>query len=182
MSEVKDTKQGLSRRDFLKVSGLVGAAVQVAGVAGAARAAGRATTAIPAGRAGKVTSRLSTVRRTNLKGQPTSRSARSNALAVIPTWFSTGPVSSIWLWLAAGLRTAGVDALGEPLATWYKEHPGQLELDIERETVVMPNAAQDHAKYDDYFALADAYANGWERSSTSTQWNRPNLRKFPIST
>ena len=44
----------------------------------------------------------------------------------------------------------------------YQANPEDLELDWQRETEVMPNAFQDHQKYDDYFALADAYANGLE--------------------
>ena len=38
---MEEKKQTLSRRDFLKTSGLIAAAVQVAGIAGSALAAGK---------------------------------------------------------------------------------------------------------------------------------------------
>ena len=61
----------------------------------------------------------------------------------------------------------GVEALGEPLASFYKKHPDALKLDIIRFTEIFPKAAKDHAKYDEYFALANAYSEGWAHIFTA---------------
>ncbi len=162
MSEAKDTGQGLSRRDFLKVSGLVGAAIQVAGVGGAALAAGKSHDSYTGWESWQGDQQTFNRKAHEFDGpayEPVGevrRPGRYTDLIFMRAGIFGMAMAGGWT------PEAGVDALGEPLASWYKENPEQLELDIERATVVMPNAAQDHAKYDDYFALADAYAVGWE--------------------
>lgn len=162
MSEIEKTKSGLSRRDFLKTGGLVAAAIQVSGIAGAALAAGKDKDSYTGYESWEGEQQTFNRKKYELDEVPykktgeVRRPGRYTDLVFIRAGIFGQALAEGWT------KEDGVDALGEPLASWYKENPSQLELDIERETVVLPNAAKDHQKYDEYFVLADAYAFGWE--------------------
>ncbi len=162
MSETKGARTGISRREFLKTSGLVAAAVQVVGIGGTALAAGKDKDSYTGYESWEGEQQTFNRKRFEIEGLPykqvgeVRRPGRFTDLVFMRAGIFAQAFANGWT------KEAGVDALGEPLASWYKENPTQLDLDIERETTVMPNAAADHAKYDDYFTLADAYAFGWE--------------------
>jgi epoxyqueuosine reductase len=162
MSETQEPKNGISRRDFLKASGLVAVAVQTAGIAGAALAAGKDKDSYTGYESWEGEQQTFNRKRFEIDDLPykqvgeTSRPGRYTDLIFMRAGIFMHALAEGWT------EEDGVDALGEPLASWYKENPDALALDIERETVIMPRAAEDHEKYDDYFALADAYAFGWE--------------------
>jgi hypothetical protein len=157
-----EIKSKLSRRDFLKTSGLIAAAIQVAGVGGAAYAAGKDKDSYTGYESWEGEQQTFNRKRFEIDEVPYKqvgeavRPGRYTDLIFMRDGIFMGALAEGWT------MEDGIDALPPMLVDWYKEHPDQLELDIERHTVVLPQAAEDHKKYDGFFALADAYAFGWE--------------------
>jgi len=153
---------GFSRRSFLKMGGLASAALTVVGTGGAAYHAGKDKKSYTGYESFEGEQQTYDRKRFEIEGpaySPVSKVKRPGSF----TDLVFTRVHIFGMKQQAGWTKAdGIDALGEPLASWYKEFPDQLDLDILCNTVTMPNAAKDHAKYDEYFALADAYAWGWE--------------------
>ena len=162
MTETNGSKSSISRREFLKTSGLVAAALQVAGIAGAALAAGKDKDSYTGYESWEGEQQTFNRKAYEMDGAPyravkeTVRPGRFTDLVFMRAGIFAEAFANGWT------KEDGLDAFPPFLAKWYEEHPDQLELDIIRESTVMPNAAADHEKYDDYFALADAYAFGWE--------------------
>lgn len=162
MSDSTTQKTQLSRREFLKIGGAVGAAVQVAAVGAAGVAAGK--------------SYDSYVGWEDYEGETQSFDRKPFEFEG-PAYKPVGPVSRpskltdlifVRHGVFAGAMAAGwkpgdpLDAFPPPLAEFYTQNPEALELDTKRMTEILPKAAQDHAAYDEYFALANAFATGWE--------------------
>lgn len=160
-------RRGISRREFLKLAGVAGAALQVGGMAGAGLAAGADLDSYAGWQSfegkdqtfdrvrfainGPAYEKIGTTRRpSRLFDYVFGRAAAFREIIL-------GAAGKPPVWKPAD----GVDALPEPFRTFYKENPETLKLDIERETVVFPKAKEDHAKYDDYFALANAWSEAW---------------------
>lgn len=160
------TKQGVSRRDFLKIGGLAAVALQVAGAAGAGLAAGKDYTSYTGWESFEGATQFVDRNKLEMKGPPyvkvgqTRRpSKQTEYIFGRARWFAKK-------WHGTedqpGWRPEdGLDVLEEPYASFYKEHPDALEADIRRETEIFPKNKEDRAKYGDYFALADAWSSGW---------------------
>lgn len=161
MPKVNETN-GLSRRNFLKIGGLASAGLTMFGTAGAAYHAGKDKASYTGYESWEGEQQTYDRKRLAIDGpayKPVGKVVR-------PGSFTDLVFTRVHIFgekLKAGWKKSdGVDALGEPFASWYKQYPDQLDLDIECNTKTIPNSMKDHAKYDGYFALADAYAWGWE--------------------
>lgn len=156
-----NNQKGLSRRNFLKVGAIAGAGLQVAGMARAGFLAGRDKNNYLGWESFEGIAQDFNRKRFEFAGPaykpvgPTRRPAKMTEYIFARNMIFGGKMKKGWR------PNQGVEALGEPLASYYKKHPEELKLDIKRFTEVFPNAAKDHAKYGLYFALADAWAEGW---------------------
>jgi reductive dehalogenase len=161
MAEAKQSN-GLSRRDFLKIGGLAGAALTVGGTAGAAYAAGKDYDSYTGWESFEGTTQFFDRKPYEFDGPaytPVGETRRASKL----TEFVFARVGYLHhMFMEGWTPEDGIEALGEPYTSFYKEDPEAFELDMERETKIMPEAMQNHAKYDEYFALAEAYSIGWE--------------------
>lgn len=161
MDDLKEAKkQGVSRRDFFKIGAMVGTGLQVAGVAGAGYMAGKSYESYTSWRD------FEGQQQVDRKGwevdgplyKPVSETRRPDKNTDY-IFDRTGILGHAFM---EGWRPdKGYEVLGEPLASFYKEHPEDYKLDIKRFTEVLPTAAKDKQKYGDYFALAEAYSEGW---------------------
>lgn len=155
-------KTNFSRRDFLKIGGLAGAALTVAGTAGAAYVTGTDKDTYTGYESFEGAQQTFPREKYEFDGPAYSpvekvrRPGRYTDLVFMRVAIFGQKLQAGWK------KEDGFDALGEPLASWYKEFPDQLDLDIECTLRTIPNAEKDHKVYDDYFMLADAYAWGWE--------------------
>ncbi len=158
--------QAMSRREMLKLGGAAGAALQLGCVAGAAFEAGRDRTSYPGWESFEGCSQVFDRPRFAIAGAP--------YVKVGPTRRPDKATEFVFA-RAHRLRRAmagseehpgwcaddGIDALGEPLTSYYRDHPEVLALDLQRETVIFEKAAADREKYGGYFELAEAWSAGW---------------------
>ncbi len=152
----------LSRRDFLKIGGAAGVALQVIGFAGSGLAAGEDIDSYTGYKNFEGVEQTFNRKAFEIDHKPYKvvGEIRRPGYLTDYVFARTGVFGQA---VAAGWKLGdSLDAFPEPLAKFYEENPETLELDWECQTVVMPTAAENHMKYDAYFALADAYANGWE--------------------
>lgn len=162
----KDEKKGVSRRTLLKTGGAVGAVAQLAAIAGAAWKAGR--------------DHDSYIGWESFEGDTQSFDRKAHEIAgpayeVVGPTRRPGKLTEYIFRRAYTLRRRlagdeqrpawtpeqGVEALGEPLASFYKEHPEILELDLRRETEIFAQAEENRKRYGAYFSLAEAWSGGW---------------------
>ncbi len=157
-----EEKQGISRRDFLKIGGLTGVAMQIIGFAGAGLAAGQDIDSYTGYKNFEGVEQTFNRKAFEIEGLPYKKTGEVRRPGFL-TDFVFARSGIFHGAVAAGWKLGDpLDPFPPPLQQYYQQNPETLELDWQRETEVMPNAFQDHQKYDDYFALADAYANGWE--------------------
>jgi len=164
---VNDGKQkGFTRREFMKVGGAAGLALQVGALAGAAYQSGQDKDSYVGWR----------------DREGTSQFVDRESLAVDgPAYITVGPTRrpnkmteyvfgrAYYFRMALTGRgggqpwdpESGPDGLEEPLRTYYREHPADLANDLKREQEILPRAEEHHEKYDAYFRLAEAWADGW---------------------
>ena len=192
MSE-KDTGNGsLSRRDFLKVSGAAGAVLSLAGVAAAGYAAGKdfdsytgwedvfeggaqffnrkpfevdSPTYEKVGQGSRPDPRTGVI----FTRHGLLRAAR-NGTEDTPGW----------------TLEDGVDALPEPLASYYKENPRKLEMDLLRQETLEPIQRENRQKYDIRWALAMAWGSAWgsvrppRPNTPPEEWDFRDMRPEPF--
>jgi reductive dehalogenase len=159
--------KGVSRRELIKMGSVAGAALQVGGVAGAAFQAGRDHQSYGGWESHEGDTQFFNRSRYEIDGPAyetvgsTRRPAkmteyifgRANSFRRI--LMGRGPEGQPWS------PDDGIDALPEPFATYYREHPEILELDLKREREIYPKAREDQKKYGEYFELANAWSDGW---------------------
>jgi reductive dehalogenase len=162
MGETNEAKQGISRRDFLKIGGLTGAVLQVVGFAGAGLASGQDIDSYTGYKNFEGVEQTFNRKAYEIDGLPYEKVGEVRRPGKITDLiFFRGGI--FHQFVAGGWKMGdSLEVFPPPLAQFYAENPDALEGDWIRETEVLPNAFKDHQKYDDYFALADAYAIGWE--------------------
>lgn len=80
----------------------------------------------------------------------------------------------------------GVEALPEPLASFYKENPEKLELDLLRLDTLEPQQREDREKYDLRFALSMAWASAYDTvrpprpNAPPEEWDFQGVRDEPF--
>lgn len=179
MTDVHENKQnqGLNRRDFFKVSGLVGAAVGAAGVAGAGLANGRTFRTFTGWE--------------NMEGEEYFN--REPFRVDKPTYKVTGEIQRVdWKdrvfdrdpalkaqWYDSKLGEAGLDA---ELREYYRQHPKKLELDRYRQEVVLPQAKKDNEELKDRYVLSKIWADSWkavepEKPGRPEEWDWKDVAK-----
>lgn len=160
MGNAKDEK-GLSRRDFFKVGAIAGAGLQVAGIARAGFLAGRDTNSYTGWESLEGKTQYFDRKRFEFEGPayepvgPTRRPAKMTEYIFARQGIFVQKVKGGWK------PDDGPGALGEPLASFYKKDPEAYELDLIQVFQIFPKAMKDRAKYGEYFALAEAYSEGW---------------------
>ncbi|MFW5943056.1 MAG: reductive dehalogenase [Chloroflexota bacterium] len=169
MSERNENRGGVSRRDFLKMAGLAGAAASAGGLVGAGIAAGSDPKSYtgwesfnpntqffdrkPFEFAGPAHPAVGEVRRpSHMTDYVFGRVATFEAATEAnPEWTLEDPIEDL-----------GVPA---PLVAFYKEFPERLEWDYRTFKETIPNNRQDREKYGNYYLLASAYESGFSAAS-----------------
>jgi reductive dehalogenase len=160
--EKKD--KGISRRDLFKIGAIAGAGLQMTGFAGAGLAAGK--------------NKRSYTGWESFEGVTQSFDRKSYELDEYPykpvgptrrpdktTEMQFGRQAAFMPRYMFGWRPEnGLDALGEPLASFYQENPEVLEWDLRNLEEFRPKAEEDKKKYGEFFTLAQAYQAGWENN------------------
>ena len=163
MSE--ETKAPISRRNFIKIAGLAGAAAQTGGLVAAGVAAGKSSETYtgwesfnpgtqffnrepfefesPAHRpVGKVR------RPSHITDYVFGRVAMfQRAYEAHPDWKLGDPLEEL-------------DLMPQVIA-FYKEFPARLEWDFRTFSETVPNNRKDHKEYGNYYKLAEAYSSGF---------------------
>jgi reductive dehalogenase len=163
MTETQKSK--LSRRDFLKIAGLAGVAVQAGGLIAGGISAGKDSESYtgwesfnpgtqtfnrkPFEYEGRAHDPVGEVRRpSHLTDYVFGRVATfQGALGANPSWTIDDPIEEL--------------GFPPPLSAFYKDYPERLEWDYKTFTETIPNYQQDYAKYGNYYKLAEAYSNGF---------------------
>jgi len=168
MSE--ETKQTVSRRNFLKIAGIVGVAAQAGGLVGAGVAAGQNPESYtgwesfnpatqffnraPYEFVGPAHAPVTDVRRpSHLTDYVFGRVARfAQAIQEHPDWKPGNPVADL--------------GFPPPLVAFYEEFPERLEWDYKTNVETIPNNLIDRQEYGAYYLLAEAYSAGFEGHRT----------------
>ena len=163
MSDEK--KHPVSRRNFLKVAGLAGAAAQAGGLVAAGVAAGRSSETYtgyesfnpgtqffnrkPFEFEGPAHTPVGTVRRpSHITDYVFGRVAMfQRAYQAKPDWKLGDPLEDL-------------DLIPEVIA-FYKEFPERLEWDFRTFSETVPNNRKDQKTYGNYYKLAEAYSSGF---------------------
>ena len=166
MSEAQETKNGISRRNFLKVAGAAGLAVQAGGFLAGGIAAGKNPESYtgwesfnpntqsfnrkPFEVEGPVFTPVAEVRRpSHMTDYVFGRVATfQSALEANPDWTLDDPV----------------EELGFPpkLNEFYAKFPERLEWDYRTFTETIPNNQLDNETYGNWALLANIYSAGWQ--------------------
>ncbi|MCK5056881.1 MAG: reductive dehalogenase [Candidatus Aminicenantes bacterium] len=174
-NEEKKEGSGVSRRNFLKISGAAAAGVQIGAVAGLGLAAGKD----PATHTGwqHLGDNTQFVDRQSLqmKGLPYQEVGPVRRPEEVESPFGRQRLMMKSM-MRGGMgpkpersRRSGpfrmtmppADSFAEPLAGFYKEHPDIYELDKVRLESIMPKKREDEAKYGDYYTLINAWSASW---------------------
>lgn len=156
----------VSRREILKLCGVAGGALQVGGMMGAGLAAGRDPMSYPGWESFEGATQFFDRKAHEIEGEapgPVGQ-VRRPAKHTEYIFGRAGRFHGAMRRVRANENWEIPDLLellpGE-LVEFYDAHPGTLELDIERETVLAAKAEEDREKYGEYFRLADAWSNAW---------------------
>jgi len=76
-------------------------------------------------------------------------------------------------------EATGVDGLPEPIRSFYKEHPVLLEEDLRFRSEVIPNFRKDNQEYGDEFILAQAWSDAMHAVSPEIIKGDPKISDFP---
>ncbi len=163
MSEEKKAK--LSRRDFLKIAGLAGVAVQAGGLIAGGVAAGKSSesyTGWESFNPGTQFFNREPFRIPSPAHTPVSEVRRASHL----TDYVFGRVGVFEAALNANPEwkiTDPIEVLGfpPPIVAFYKEYPERMEWDYKTFTETIPNQREDKKLYGNYFFLAEVYSSGW---------------------
>lgn len=152
---------GLSRRQFIKIGGIAGAAAQVGGIAGAALQAGRDKGSYTGWESFEGTTQSVDRDALAIRGPAYEKSGATRRPSR-QTEYVFGRAGLFRRAMRSGWQPAdGAEALDEPLRSYYAAHPDVLAKDVARETEIGPRGREHHAKYDGYFRLANAWSAGW---------------------
>ena len=159
------TKQGISRRDFLKIGGAAAIAVQAGGLVAAGAAQGSSSETYtgwesfnpgtqffnrkPFEFEGPAHSPVGEVRRpSHLTDYVFGRVATfQKAFEANPTWTPEDPVEEL--------------GVPDPLVKFYNEYPERLAWDYRTFSETIPTNKEDQKVYGNYFKLANAYSAGF---------------------
>ncbi len=165
MSETNGTGKGVSRRDFLKIAGLAGAAVSAGGFFLGGKAQGASSETYtgwesfnpatqffnrkPFEFEGPAHTPVSEVRRpSHITDYVFGRVAMfEQAYAKNPDWTLDDPIEDL--------------GVPPPVVAFYKEFPERLEWDYRTFSLTIPTNMQDRMEYGAYATLADAYSDGF---------------------
>ena len=183
MSE--EQKSGMNRRDFLKIAGLAGVAVQAGGLVAGGVAAGadkesytgwesfnpstmffnREPFRIPS----PAHEPVGEVRQpSHITDYVFGRVAMfQQALGEVPDWTMDDPITDL--------------PLPPPVQAFYAQYPERLAWDYKTFTETIPNHDIDYEKYGSYFMLAELYSNGFRVSWGYDAWPFNPTRTFRLS-
>lgn len=187
MSEKEVSNGKLSRRDFLKVSGVASAALSLAGVSAAGIGAGKDFDSYTGWE--------------DIFEGGAQFVDRKKFEVDKPTYEVVGPTRRCdqrvegrghFGALAAAKKEgwtmeAGIDALPAHLAAFYKENPECLELANYRHEVLEPLQKENQKKYGMQWALAEAWASGYEATRPARpnvppeEWDFRDMREEPLT-
>jgi len=164
MSETKKTQ--LSRRDFLKIAGLAGVAVQAGGLVAGGVAAGKDSDSFTGWESLNPSTQFFNRKPFEFEGPahtPVGMVTRPSHL----TDYVFGRVAIFDKALKEHPEWKlgdSVEDLGfpPPLVQFYKNFPERLEWDYKTFTETIPNNMADKKIYGNYYLLADAYSSGFE--------------------
>jgi reductive dehalogenase len=183
---------GISRREFLKTGGIAAAVLQVAGIAGAGYAAGRAYDSY--------TGWAEQEGDTQFFNREPYRVDKPTYGVVGPTR-RTDPRTEVIFSRHGALSGArrgsddapgwdpkdGVEALPEPLSSFYKKNPDRLAMDLLRQDELAPQQRKDREKFDLRWALAMAWSSAYgavspDRPDTPPEeWDFRDVREEPFA-
>lgn len=168
---------GISRRDFLKVLGLAGVAVQAGGAIAAGVKAGSSSETYTGWESFNPGTQFFNRKPFEFEGPahtPVGEVRRASHI----TDYVFGRVAM----LEAAIKEHpdwkpgnNIEDLGllPPVTAFYKEFPERLEWDYKTFTETIPNNAEDRKIYGNYYRLADAYSAGF--SAISPYLPRPTM-------
>lgn len=177
MSETQQTKAGVSRRDFLKIAGLAGAAATAGGFFLGGKAQGESHKSYTGWESQNPGTQFFNRKPFEFEGPahtPVGEVSRAShatdyvfgrvamfqtAYEANPSWTMDDPIEDL--------------GLIPPVLAFYKKFPERLEWDFRTFSETIPNNIEDKKKYGNYFKLADAYESGW--SATAAPLSPPQL-------
>ncbi len=181
---MSEEKAQVSRRDFLKITGLVGVAAQAAGFVAGGVAAG----ADPQSHTGWESSNSGT-QSFNRKPfevaypphKPVGEVRRPSHL----TDYVFGRVATFQTAYEAHPGWQLTDPIGElelppPVEAFYKLYPERLEWDYKTFSETIPTNREDQKKYGAYYTLANAYSNGFSAVPLPRPTSPPEESDFQI--
>ncbi|MFC1959493.1 4Fe-4S dicluster domain-containing protein [Chloroflexota bacterium] len=172
---MSEEKNSLSRRDFLKIAGVAGVAVQAGALVGAGVATGSSSETYTGWESFNPGTMF--FDRTPFEYDPPAHEPVSEVRR--PSHFTDYVFQRVGMFQGALAQNPEwtiedpIEDLGVPpaLVEFYNEFPERLAWDHKTFTETIPNNAQDKAIYGGYFRLADAYGEGW--GAFSSELERP---------
>ncbi len=187
MTEEQEVKKNLSRREFLKVSGVASAAMSLAGAALAGLGAGKDYDTytgwedIFEGGAQFFNRKpyevdSPTYEVVGKTRRPDTRVEGRGHYRALESALEDG-----WT------KEDGIDALPDYLADYYKEHPEALDMALYRINVLEPLQDENQKKYGMRWALAMAWSSGYRATrparpdSSPEEWDFRDMREKPLA-
>lgn len=199
MAKKDKKKNGVSRREFIKVGGAVAAGVQVGAVAAAGLATGKDPSTLtgwqhlgdntqfvnrkPLEIGGPAFETVGKKRRPEEsdsifdRANMVMRDAMKYARSQMKEGDQSGNTGRQQGFRMGAMKMAPRDQISEPLATYYDTHPDAYELDKTRIESIQPKKRKDIRKYGSFYTLIDAWSAAWGSSERITE--PPEKSDFP---
>jgi len=186
MAKKNKKKDGVSRRDFIKMGGAVAAGVQVGAVAAAGLAAGKDPSTLTGWQHLGDNSQFVNRKPIEIKGPAYTTVGKTSRPEEVDSIFNR---SSMLMRDAMNYRRSQAeknnpggqsgrqgraqmgamkmpprDQITEPLTSYYNSHPGTYELDKIRTESIQPKKRQDSQKYGKFYTLINAWSAAWGSS------------------
>ncbi len=185
MAGKKEGNSGLTRREFLKVSGVATAALSLAGIAGAGYANGKDFDTytgwedVYEGTSQYFNRKPFEVDKPTYELAGPSRRPHTNTEVIFNRHAYLKSVRAGTDTTPGWKPEDGVDALPDDLAAFYKEFPHKLELDLYRQDTLEPIQKENSQKYGLRWELATAWATGIGAIRPPTPDTPPEEWDFP---
>jgi reductive dehalogenase len=187
-----EKKKGVSRREFLKLSGTIAAGIQVGAAAGAGLAAGKDPSTLTGWQHLGDNTQFVNRKSLAIKDLPYEIIGKTKRPVAVESAFERNSLimrgimsakraereSKLSPEMQEAPRMGGMrgiqmtmpspERFPEPMLSYYKQYPERYELDKLRMESIMPKKRKDIQKYGDYYMLIDAWSGAWGTSERIT--------------
>ncbi|MFC2118610.1 reductive dehalogenase [Bacteroidota bacterium] len=175
MAKKDKKKDGVSRREFIKMGGAVAAGVQIGAVAAAGLAAGKDPSTLTGWQHLGDNTQFVNRKPLEIDGPAYETVGKTGRPEAVDSIFNR---SSMLMNDAMKFRRSQTeeggqrspmkmpprDQISEPLASYYNNHPGTYELDKTRIEFIQPKKREDSQKYGGFYTLINAWSDSWGSS------------------